>query len=411
MDYFDWSNFGTGFNPQQQGNIVGWGGGEMQNGAEQQVLAATNLFKQSFQNLVGRAPTPQELGQFQNQALTSAVNAPGDLSYSDSASLSNNFINQAFGPQIAQYQQQQQQDQLGKTQQTIQDLISKQTASTAADLTNPNSPTYQSFSGNMNNLGITPSSGAFQAGLGGVLGQNASNAINQSLGQVSLPAISGINSTNQNPYQFSIGNSNTGHLNELGDFGLQASLASKLAGDSGSSNLLGQIAAIMQGAGQAGQGYGAAKGATPSYICREMIKRGLLCDQDFEEFYIHLFPAVPYKGRAFWNYYLYGQELVNIANQVYPEWAENMKPMFFDRVMAESDPIKAVELYSDALKELCVRVAPEFWDERNLRTGLLDSAWFLPRLLFCKPYRRNFWKLIRIKMLLVYDKPRCEVHS
>src|SRR5216683_4436349 len=129
-------------------------------GQKNQVQQGIDIFKQSFQNLIGRAPSFDEINNFAQQGLFSAWNAPGDLGYSDSSNLANNYIQNAFGPQVAQNQQNLQQSQLGKTQQTIQDLIQKQTAQTTSDLTNPNSPTYQSFAGMMNNLGITPSSGA-----------------------------------------------------------------------------------------------------------------------------------------------------------------------------------------------------------------------------------------------------------
>lgn len=360
MDYFDWSNFGTGFNPQQQGNITGWGGGEMQNGAEQQVLQGTQLFQQTFQNLVGRAPTPQELGQFQTQALTSAVNAPGDLSYTDSASLSNNFINQSFGPQIAQHQQDLQTQQLGQTQQTITDLVNKQVQAQAADLTNPKSPTYQSFAGSMNNMGITPDSGAFAAGMGGTLGQAAAGDLSQALGQVSLPAVSGIQGMNQNPFQFSLGNSDTSHLNQLGDFGLQAGLASQLSG--GSSNLLGEIAAMMQGTGSLAQG-GAAVGKA-TWICTAMREAEVMTDGEIRNLHDHLFKAKWKKPFKFLGYFLFGKCLVFLSESAGTHWG-SWKPLFYDEVIREPDPVKAVALYERAFWDLFAVVRARLANRRQ----------------------------------------------
>src|SRR5690349_11942349 len=129
MDYFSGANIGSGWNPKQ--SVAGWGSGEMQNSSEQQALMATQLFQQQFQNLVGRPPTPDELGAFQSQAMTSAINAPGDLSYGDASGIANSYIQNAFGPQAAAYQKQQQTEQLGQSQNQMQDFINKTMGNTA----------------------------------------------------------------------------------------------------------------------------------------------------------------------------------------------------------------------------------------------------------------------------------------
>src|SRR5690242_1054378 len=150
---------------------------------------ATQLFQQQFQNLVGRPPTPDELGSFQSQAMTSAINAPGDLSYGDASGIANSYIQNAFGPQAAAYQKQQQTEQLGQSQNQMQDIINKTMGNTASALSDPNSKIYQQLSGSMNNLGISPSSGAFQAGVGSTIANIGMDAANAGLQTIGIPGI------------------------------------------------------------------------------------------------------------------------------------------------------------------------------------------------------------------------------
>lgn len=409
MDYYSGGDVGTGWNPGQ--SVAGWGSGETQNSSVQQAQAATQMFRQMFQNATGRAPTAEELGAFQQQSLTGAINAPGDLGYSDSSSLANNFIQNQYSPLIAQHGQDVAAGQLDKSQQMIQDLVKKQTAATTADLTNQSGDTYRQFSGLMNNMGITPSSGAFQSGLGNVIGQSASNALNSALGGVSLPAISQIQGLSGLPQQTATGNMNLSHLNSLQDFGLQESLAKMFSGGaSGAQNMLGMASSSAQGAGGLAQGYGAlGHPGTSSYVCREMQKRGLLSATDLEDFYLHMFNAVWFKARAFWHYKVNGQKLVDAVNAAGLDWA-TIKPILFDRPMAESDPCKANDLFAWGCKELCETVAPELWDNRVMRTSFWDSIKFIPKLFLDKTFGKNFWRILRIKMLWIIDRPCLEAH-
>src|SRR5258708_40208757 len=109
--YFDWSNFGTGAQ-QAFTSSPNWYGGESSNPLEQQLMQSTNLFKQQFQNLLGRAPTADELRQFQVNAV--APNMPS--TYGDAAGLASSYIQNQFGPQAASYSQQQQTNQLNTDQ-------------------------------------------------------------------------------------------------------------------------------------------------------------------------------------------------------------------------------------------------------------------------------------------------------
>lgn len=318
----------------------------------------------------------------------------------------------------------QQQDQLNKAPQQeadalqkqipiIQNLINSQTQATAQDLTNPNSPTYQSFSGMMNNMGITPSSGAFQAGMGGVLGQNASQAINSALGSVGLPIASGYAQGSMAPFNSAMGRPDQlfQHGLSVQDFLMQSDLAKSLSNSgnpSGAQNILSMATGSAQGGGSLLQGASAAKNAT-SYVCKELIKRDLLCESDMDDFHFHIMPAMFKKGRAFWKYAMDGYKLVQAVNKRGLNWAA-FKPLLFDRVMDEPDACKAVDLYADACHQLCISSDRSLWDKRVYRTSLWDSLLFLPMLFLYKPFREALLKCLNRKFAIVYDKPRCGVH-
>lgn len=333
------------------------GGASANSGVGDQYISQ---FMQAYKNLTGQDATIQQIQPFIQNAGISAAGLPGDLGYSDLSSLANNYVQQTFPQQVSGYAQQQQTDQLGKTQQTIQDLISKQTAATASDLTNPNSPTYQSFSGLMNNLGITPSSGAFQSGLGGVLGQSAANAENAALGGVSLPALSGIQGLSGYGLQQAQGNSNLGHMNELGDFGLQSQLGQYLAAMQEPSKLqsgIGMASSLLNAGGNAAKGGAAA--ASVTWICTAMQKEGVLAPSEVYRLHHHLFPSLLKRFWKFMGYFLFGRIVVGLANWMKIDWFD-WRTMFYDRVISEPDSLKAVSLYEEAfwvlVQEVCKRV-------------------------------------------------------
>lgn len=411
-DYFDWNNFGTGAQQRFTGQSP-WGSGEMGNPLEQGVSQGTQLFKQQFKNLLGRDPTADELGAFQVNALAGALPNGTNPGYGDLNGISQGYIQNTFGPEAAKYQQGQQQSQLSQSQQMIQDLIGKQTDATTKQLTDPSSPTYQAFAGRMNNMGISPSSGAFQAGLGGVLGQNASQAINSALGSISIPTIGGIQSLAGNPYEQSFKNSQGAltDLNNIRDFNLQAILAKQLGSmgqPSGAQNILGMASGAAQGGGSLLQGGSAAKTAT-SYVCLELIRHGFLCESDMDDFHVHIMPALFKKGRAFWKYAMDGKRLVDAVNARGLDW-KAFKPLLFDRVMDEADSCKAVDLYADACHQLCISADRTLWDPKVYRTSVLDSLRFLPLLFLYTPFLKALWKCVRPKMFWIYDKPACGAH-
>jgi hypothetical protein len=318
-----------------------------------------DTFKQAFKNLTGNDATTPDIANFIQQAGVGSANLPGTPTYSDISSLANNYIQQTYPQNVSGFAQQQQTDQLGKTQQTIQDLISKSTATTAADLTNPNSPTYQSFSGLMNNLGITPSSGAFQAGIGGVLGQNAANTANSALTGVTLPALSGIQNLSGYGLQQAQGQSSLSHMNDLGDFNLQAQLAQMLAKEgqpSGLQNALGMTSSLLNAGGNAGTGAANVAGAyKATWICTAMRKAGVLAPSEVYRLHQHLFPNLFRRFWKFMGYFAFGKILVGLANWVKVDW-EQWRPEFYDRVIAEPDSLKALDLYENAFWSLAVEV-------------------------------------------------------
>lgn len=402
---------------QIMGNSMPGGGTWNTQNTSSKLGGMASQFQGLFRNMVGRDPTDQEMNAMFQNIGGEVGSSPGGFSgtgYADLQNLMNPYIQNTYGPQIQQNQQGQQQNQLQGAQQQIQNLISKQVGATASDLTNPNSPTYQAFAGNMNNLGITPSSGAFQAGLGGTLGQAASNDISGALGEVSLPAISGQMQTANAPYEMALNRMYPGladygqNQSNLYDFGLQSALGQKMfeeAQPSGLTTALGQAGMATNALGGVGTGMAGASQVT-SYVCMELIKRGLICESDMNDFHIHIMPAMFKKARAFWKYAVDGKRLVDAVNAKGLDW-KVFKPLLFDRVMEEPDRCKAVDLYADACHQLCISADRKLWDERVFRTSVKDSLPFLPRLFLYTPFLKALCKCWRIKMLWVYDKPRC----
>lgn len=420
MEYFSADDFGNAAAAYRfQSQTPYWGSGEMTNPLVREVTKGTQIFRQHFRNIMGREPTKDELGKFQVNALADAFPNAIDPGYGTVAGISDSYINDTFGPEIAQMQQQAQTEaakkQLDETQARGMDYVNKMNSQTQNYLMSPESQAQ--IQGKLNNQGIL-NGGAYSSTLASLMAQGANQNQANVLSGVTIPALSNmqeLSGISGIPWQSSMRNGQAANkdLQGIRDFDMQANLASYLAQlgqPSGAQNMLGMATGAAGGAGGLMQGGAAAKNSTSSYICREMVKRGLLCDSDFQDFYLHLFPAIIYKGRAFWHYYKFGQKLVDLANQVWPDWPEKMKPILFTAVMQEKDPIRAVEIYSQGLRKLCFAVAPHLWDERVMRSSLLDSLIFLPRLLIFKAYRKNFWRIMRIKMLWLYDKPRCEVH-
>lgn len=407
MAYFDWSKFGTDSARQQYTSNPAWASGEMSNQNVQQIDNALNSFRQAYKNVLGRDPNAEEIGGYAQNALYGAWNNPGDLTYSDSSSLANNYIQNTFGPQLEQYQQQKQTDQLGRTQTMVNDLIRQQSEQAVQQLQNPQF--VSGLKGAYNQAGMLDS-GAYAEGIANRMADAASGNISSALGAVTLPSIQGIQNTGNASYQNMLGNSNISHITDMNDFGLQSQWAQKIAEMSQPSGFEKNLGYANTASSILGNLMGGAKDAkSTSYVCKELIKRGLLCESDMDDFHVHIMPAMFKKGRAFWKYAMDGLRLVNAVNLKGLDWAV-FKPLLFDRVMDEKDPCKAVDLYADACHQLCISSDRNLWDERVMRTSVWDSLPFIPMLFAYQPFREALAKSIRVKMALVYDKPRCAVH-
>lgn len=355
MDYFSGMDLGTGWDPKS--GVVGWGSGETQNTSVQQAKMATDLFRQQFRNLIGRDPSSDELGKFQSQALQGSINAPGDLTYGDASGLSDAFIQQSFGPQAADFQKQTQSNELTDSQGRIQEIIDKMMGNTATALTDPNSEIYKTLSGSMNNAGLTPSSGAFQSGVGSTIANAGLGAANTALTSLGFPAISKMAGLSSVPYERSFGNGQSAltHLNDLGDFDLQSKIASMMASQSEPSGFekgLGYASTASNILKNLSQSGGSAMSmAKATWICTQLNAEGLMSEEDIETLHDHLYKAFWKRPLKFLGYLMFGKLLVLFANKSGTNW-RLWKSEFYDNVMAEPDSAKAVDAYGEAFWRL-----------------------------------------------------------
>jgi hypothetical protein len=361
---------------------------------------------QEFAKLFGRNPTQSELDQFTPFYLGADPNIANVAGGNQAVS---SYFNQQ--QQIANAPQQEA-DQIKAQIPIIGDLINQQMTGQIKNLTDPNSEQYKTFAGNLNNLGITPSSGAFQSGLGSAVGGAANDFLGKAIGAVGLPIAQTYAQGMTTPFTDAMSRPGQlfNHNLDLQDFLQQMTAANNLFDKSQPSDLQKGIG-IFGGAGQGveGLGKGTAALAQTSYVCKELIERGLLCESDMDDFHVHIMPALFKKGRAFWKYAMDGYNLVQAVNKRGLDW-KAFKPLLFDRVMAEPDPCKAVDLYADACHQLCISTDRSLWDQRVYRTSIWDSLIFLPRLFTYTPFLEALIHCIRVKMLFIYDKPKCEVH-
>jgi hypothetical protein len=311
-----------------------------------------------FNKLFGRNPSQSELDQFTNYYASGDPNKANDAA--GNSAISSYFNQQQQAANAPQQEATALQNQIP----IIQNLINSQTQATTADLTNPNSPTYQSFAGLMNNMGITPSAGAFQAGLGGQIGQNAANATNAALGAVGLPLASTYSQGATTPFTTAMNqpgelfSNNLQLQNLITEMGLLPKQGGNgMWGDIIGGGLSGAAAGGAKGGpwgalagGAAGAGGGYAK-STGTWICTELCERGLLTRNEVEKIHAHLFKAKWKKPWLFLGYFVFGTLLVFLANKVNTAW-NVWKPEFYDQVMQEPDPVKALALYEQAFWSL-----------------------------------------------------------
>lgn len=318
------------------------------------VQQGIDVFKQQFQNLTGQAPTLDQINQYAQQGLHGAWNTNGNMTYGDQSGLANSYIQNAFGPQAAAYSQQQQTNQLGTDQSLIQNLINQTMGNTATALSDPNSQIYQTLAGSMNNMGITPGSGAFQAGAGSTIANAGLGAANEGLQAIGIPAIQGIGQTGQNPYQGSFGSGQTamGNLEGINNFDMQSKLAQFLQQQgqpSGIMNDIGMASGAAQGTGSLLQG--GAQAYKLTWICTAMKRAGAMNSSEVQRIHAHLFKAIGKRPFKFLGYFIFGRLLVWLAENFNTNWYL-WKSEFYDIVMEEQDPVKAVDLYETAFWHL-----------------------------------------------------------
>lgn len=314
---------------------------------------------QAFQNYFGRTPTQDELAQ------AVPLFAGGDKNISDTGA-GNQYVAALHQQQVAKDTAPQEEAKAIQDQYPIvQDLINKQVQGQIQNFTDPNSEAYKTFSGNFNNLGITPSSGAFQSGLGSKLGQFSADALSAGLGAVGLPIAQTYSQGATQPFQDTMGTPQT-----LRDRGYQTQdfytmmdqmnrqkQGSGMWGDIIGGGLQGAVAGGSKGGpwgALAGAGAGAGGGYAKSrdtWICTELFKQGLISSEDIEKIHAHLYRAKWKRPLQFLGYFLFGRLLVSLANKVGTSW-NVWKPEFYDQVMREPDPVKAVDLYAESFWSL-----------------------------------------------------------
>lgn len=312
-----------------------------------------NDFVQQFTNSVGRAPTTDEINQFFQQAVTPVAGTQAGLSGTDPNAVVQQYIPQAFQSQI----QQNNAAKLPNLESEISNLATTVGDQTAANLADPKSQAYQQFSGQMNNFGITPSSGAFQAGEGEAVGNAASQTMEQLISSLGGGAIAGNQSPSfQNLYGLGqqANQGMTGYNQQLNDFNIQSSLAQKLADQSQPSAFatdLGYANTASNILGNLGGGAASAKKAGLTWICTAMNRSRVMTIQEINLLHNHLYKALWKKPFKFLKYLLLGRIIVYLAEKrgvYWPLWKER----FYDDVMAEKDPVKAVDLYEKSVWDL-----------------------------------------------------------
>jgi hypothetical protein len=298
--------------------------------------------------MFGRNPTQSELAQFAPYYAGTNINETN-------TSTGNQAIGSYFNQQneIANAPQKEA-DAIKAQIPIIQDLINQQMTGTIKNLTDPNSPQYQAFAGNMNNLGITPSSGAFQAGLGGTMGNAANDYIGKAIGSVGLPIASGYSQGMMAPFNSAMGRPDKLFDNNLDfqNFMTQMKAGQEFAqGNQPSDFEKFGIPLIGAGIGAGGSAAGGQFSKKPTWICTAMKQSGFLTEAEVSALHKHLFRAFWKRPLKFLGYILFGKLLVLLAESVRTHWG-TWKPDFYDAVIAEQDPAKAVDLYEAAFWRL-----------------------------------------------------------
>lgn len=379
----------------------------------------TDQFASLFKNYVGRDPTTDEINKFLTQGVTQnyqGITNPGSAFNANPQQFLQNFIQGNFQQEANKQAQTQADTAFQGNLKKVQDLVNQQTQATTSDLLNPQGKTFQEFAGLMNNYGITPSSGAFQAGLGNAVGSAAAGNEAAALGQFGIPAISGEQAMASAPYQNnlqnlypSMGQFNQG-INDIYGFNLESVLASDLAGQSAPSGFEKGLGYASAGSNILGNlvKFGPSNLGT-SYICMALIHHGLATESDLDLLHYKTIGAIWKKARAFWWYATHAKELVRIAELKGINW-KSWRSWFLDDPISKPTALEAVEEYITAYESLCRYVgAMHLWDDRVRRVSFLDSLLFLPKVLTYPPFIRAAWKVFKMKQLFILDLPLSRV--
>lgn len=287
-------------------------------------------------------------------------------------------VNQAIG---------QSQGVAGQNLQQLQGLISPYISQQFSQYTDPNSSSFQSLTGQLNNAGVA-SGGAFPQALADKLAPLISQgALN--LGQEAL-APSFIN-------QQSLINQGAGVQSNLGldplqryveqqNFQQQSQLANQLAQQGASSQFgsgigglvgggLGAWGGGLAGAGTAvggpggaligamlgsGAGKAAGGGASGTWICGHLKKLGLATNEEVESVHVRLRPSI-FRHPIHWlHYYHSAPRLILLADSALVDW-KAVKEVLIDAVLDEPDSEKSWQIYRAECERLCARYAPELW--------------------------------------------------
>jgi hypothetical protein len=315
-------------------------------------------FAAMYQNLTGQAPTSDVMNSFYSNIGTGILNSPGGESGSNYASdqaLITPYIQNTYGPQITANQTAQQNTALAGTQATDQNLVNQMNTNTQDFLTSPQST--QAIEGNLNNSGML-NSGGYTNDLASLMSQGALQNQNSVLQGVTIPASNNLLSTLSSPYGQTVQNSNSnltgygGTQNGIQNFDMESSLAQLLASQGQPSSLQSILGLATGSAGGAGSLLsGGAQAYKATWICTAMQRDGVLMKSEVTRLHDHLFPAFWPRFWKFMGYFVFGKLLVLAANSVGVDWSV-CRPMFYDRVIAEPDSVKALDLYESAFWSL-----------------------------------------------------------
>jgi hypothetical protein len=346
---------------------------------------AGNKFSNVFQQQTGRAPTVDEINSFlKNEVIPSYTEQAhpegwNPLTGSELQTMAQSYVPTAYSGDVQSFQQKNASDLFNKQLQQTQDLYSKNLQNLQAQVSgipsqiaqeySPSGQAGQQLLGQFNNLGISPGSGAFQSGLGSAVANQTIPFQQSILSGYSIPNQGTMLGIPGEAMQYGLGqyggmqglgNQYTGQsassANKYIDFAMQELLAKQLAetgNPSGAQGMLGMATGSAQGLGSLLSGGAQAYKAT--WICTAMAKHQVLGKYEVKRLHDHLFQAFFKRFWKFFEYFVIGKFVVLAAEFVHTDW-DAWRTLFYDRVISESDPVKAVDLYEESFWMLAKKV-------------------------------------------------------